>query len=274
MPAARRRVRLAPRLSLLQVSSRSAASTGPSRPTRRGRGGARPRRQVEPGRRGDPVEVESARRRRRRPVCSADPRIPAQVFVVAGGQPQLGRRPVGVVGEPVVAVGTAAVPAFVVRREQVRVRGVRHGTPSAPPPAAGPRRRSSSSRSSRAPWAVTAARCRVAAVDGRCSTRSVGSVWAKPGSGDQVVPCTRWNAIPANGCPAGTCIRISQSSCQRHSSTRSASARPDSGGGASAGPGRAVATARCCRSPRTCRSHPRRTSRRRRRTTPVGRQPG
>ena len=32
------------------------------------------------------------------------------------------------------------------------------------------------------------------------------------------VPCTRWNAIPAYGGPAGTCIRSSQSSCQRHSS--------------------------------------------------------
>jgi hypothetical protein len=41
--------------------------------------------------------------------------------------------------------------------------------------------------------------------------------------GAHSVPWTRWNASPACGEPPGTCIRSSQSSCQRRSSARSAS---------------------------------------------------
>ena len=75
----------------------------------------------------------------------------------------------------------------------------------------------STSANTRAPWAAAAARFSVADVDGRWSTRSVGSSCGHIGSGVHSVPCTRWNAIPDNGVPAGTCMRSIQSSSHRHS---------------------------------------------------------
>ena len=58
----------------------------------------------------------------------------------------------------------------------------------------------------------------------------MGSSCGQQGSGCHSLPCTRWKAMPACGLPGGTCIRSSQSSCQRHSSSSSVSvSRPPRG---------------------------------------------
>ena len=90
--------------------------------------------------------------------------------------------------------------------------------PCAPPPVAAPhtqgpaRRTPARPRRRRRPRAGSR-RSRAGAAPG-----VVGSSCGGHGSGDHSVPCTRWNAMPANGWPGGAGIRGVQSNCHRHSS--------------------------------------------------------
>src|SRR6185503_812771 len=73
----------------------------------------------------------------------------------------------------------------------------------------------------RAACAPFAARFSVAAVDGGCSARGIGSSWGPVDSCVHLTSWILWCAMPASLLPSGTCILSSNSSSQRASSRRS-----------------------------------------------------
>ena len=93
----------------------------------------------------------------------------------------------------------------------------------------------SNGANTRAPWAAAAARFSVAAVDGRCSSRTIGSAAGSSGSPVHWSSCTLRNAIPAYWLnprtveSTGTCIVSIQVSSQRASSRMSGTLSPVSG---------------------------------------------
>ena len=178
-------------------------------------------REVQRAGSGNPVKVKAVERERVRREHAARVGL---VGRVAGREPQLGRRPRAVVGEVLVSVRAAAEGAPVVGRDsrgsvcaarKAIDGGVEQPTRVLRIVARAPALRAPRQRPDAGPRAV----------DGRCRTRAVGSRCGQHGNGAHSVPCTRWKARPASGKPEGTCMRSSQSSCQRHSSTSSASVR-------------------------------------------------